>query len=51
MLEAYTSGGQVNIFDLLEIIGKKEVIAGNAVTRKIVEGLGNARYRSIYGFE
>ena len=34
----------------MEIIGRKEVIAGNAVTRRIVEGLGNARLIEVLTF-
>jgi len=38
-MEAFSSGGQVNIFDLLEVVGKKHVTHNNPMVKKIIEGL------------
>ena len=38
LIEAYTSGGHVNIFDLLDVIGRKIVLA-NPIVKNVIEGL------------
>jgi hypothetical protein len=38
LLEAFTSGGQVNLFDLLEVLGRKYLM-NNPVIKRVVEGL------------